>query len=248
MRKLLLSFLFITMGFSLIGCFGNPIDVTVDEAFELMNESIQNYLDADSVELIYSGVYTSSINNLTDELHVRMKRAGSESLVGNVIISVAANNDVYGFYNNYQDGVLYSNRIENNESTKVKEVYLAATFVTLYKSFLKSTIALEDTRDLAILTTSDTISLTFELASTAIESTLYVLQAMDSAKLATVTMTFTPRGRLISMDVAYEAEIDDVFGSFTYDVSFDKIDRYIIVPQLSTSEISAYQEKVDEAE
>jgi hypothetical protein len=232
----------------MFGCEGKPIDITIEDAFKLMNEAIQTYLEADSIELNYQGTYTSTLNNLTDDVHVRIKRMGLQSMVGIAEISVHANNDAYLIINNYQDNILYTRRIEGTESSKLYESYETSTYKSLFTSFLKTSIKWDDTRDHLLQTTSSEITLTFDLASAVIGSTLYVLPAMNSARLAKVTFVFTPRAVLKTMSATYEASIQDTYGAFNYQVDFVKINRYVIVPTLSSSEKSGYQEKTqDEA-
>jgi len=246
MKKLLMMMLVTLMGLGLLACNNDPIDISIDDAFDLMNQSIQTYLDAESVEMNYTGLYESDINSLRDTLQIKIKKIGSDEMLGKVAIDVSVNGVEYSIANIYQSGTLYTINTSNNQTNKTQEPYAQLDYLKLYKSFLKARIERVDTRSLQILTDANTIAMSFELDPAAIEDTFYVLPSMDMAKIATVTITFDEKARLLSLEVAYEAEIQDVFGDFVYSVTFVKINQYILISQLSTSQKNTYEVQTDD--
>lgn len=243
MKKILLILLAFLFSFTLVSCTKDPIDIPIDDAFDLMNEAIQNYLDADSLELDYQGEYASTAHLMRDDLNVRIKRIGTDSQVGIVDVSMVVDDVHSRVITNYQKGIVYNNNInESNQSTKTFKAQTQADFIKLYTMFLKTQIDFDNVQDLIYEASSKEITLNFVLSSTVVEDTLYVLPVMDYAKSATIKITFTEKAKLLSLRVAYEARIDNVYGEFTYDVIFTKIDTYVIVPTLSASEIALYKE------
>ncbi len=241
MKKIVLLMLIVLSSFGLFACNNEPIDISIDDAFDLMNQSIQNYLDAESVDMIYSGLYESDINSLRDSLRVKIKKIGSDEMLGKVEIDVSVNGAEYSIENVYQSGQLYTINSDDTQTKKTQEPYAQADYLKLYKSFLKARIERVDTRSLQIMTDAKSIAMSFELDPQAIENTFYVLPSMDTAKIAKVTITFDENARLLSMSVEYEAEIQDVYGDFTYAVTFVKIDQYILISQLSNSQKNTYE-------
>ncbi len=242
MKKILviiLSFFFTGL---MISCQNNPIIMTITEAFELMNESIENFRNAESVELDYHGEYASTLHLLTDDLRVRIKRIGSDNMVGNISVNMVVNDETTLVFTNYQKGIIYNHTIDNTQSDKKFESKSKTDFINLYTMFIKSKIAIEDTQNRSLSTTSKELTLTFDLSSSAIEKTLYVLPAMDYAKDAKVVITFSEKAKLLRLSVEYQGRIDSVYGDFSYSVDFLKINTYVIVPTLSASEISEYKE------
>lgn len=242
MKKILviiLSFLFTGL---MVSCQNNPIEMSITDAFSLMNEAIENYRNAESLELDYQGNYASTLHLLKDDLRVRIKRIGSDNLVGNVSVNMVVNDETTLVFTNYQKGIIYNYTISNTQSEKLYETKSQTDFINLYTMFLKSKIDIEDTQNRSLSTTSKELTLTFDLSSNAIEKTLYVLPTMDYARNAQVVITFTEKAKLLRLSVEYEGRIDNVYGDFTYSVDFVKIDTYVIVPTLSASEISEYKE------
>ncbi len=249
MKKLLLFLFVFMMGSSLIACSDNPIDLSVTDAFALMNEAIQNYLDADSLELLYHGEYASTAHLMNDNLRVRIKKIGTENQVGHVTVNMTVDDVPSSVITNYQKGIIYNDIIdENDQSKKTFEQKIQADFIRLYTLFLKSKIVWTEVQEVLYQASSKEITLTFVLSSSAIEKTLYVLPAMDYAKTANVSITFSEKAKLLRMEVAYEARIDSVYGDFIYSVDFVKINSYVIVPTLSASEITLYTEVVKNEE
>ncbi|PKL00502.1 MAG: hypothetical protein CVV56_05870 [Tenericutes bacterium HGW-Tenericutes-1] len=243
MKKILLIIFIFIFSFTLVACSNEPIDMPIKDAFELMNEAIQNYLDAESLELEYHGEYASTAHLMRDDLRIRIKKIGSDSQVGQINVDMIIDDVPSSVITNYQKGIVYNNNInENSQSTKTFETQTQADFVKLYTMFLKSQINFSNVQEVLFQGSSKEITLSFLLSSTVVESTLYVLPAMDYAKSASVSITFTEKAKLLSMSVAYEASVDSVYGDFSYSVNFVKIDSYVIVPTLSVSEIALYKE------
>lgn len=243
MKKILLIIFLFLFSFTLVACQNEPIDMSIEDAFDLMNEAIQNYLDAESLELDYQGEYASTAHLMRDDLRIRIKRIGSENQVGLIDVNMVVNDVPSSVITNYQNGIIYNNNInENSQSTKTFQAQTQDAFVKLYTLFLKKQIDDDNVQDIQYHASSKDIKLSFLLSSTVVEETLYILPVMDYAKSASVSITFSEKAKLLSMSVAFEARIDNVYGDFTYSVNFVKIDTYVIVPTLSASEIALYKE------
>ena len=246
MKKLLIFFASVLLMMGLTACQNEPIDISIDDAFALMNTAIEDYLSADSVDLSYSGEYRSTVHSLTDELEIKMKRMNKSSMVAIIDVTMDADDTYQTVETHYQDGIAYYHTSGGaSTDSKIKEEKTYEAFKALYMGFIKATLKSELVRDVSILTSSSEITVILELASGAIEATLYVLPAMTYAKIASLEVTFTEKGVLKSLDVEYEGLIDSVYGVFSYHVTFNKINRYVIVPTLSSLEISDYQEADD---
>lgn len=242
MKKLLLILFSALLSLSFITCEGKPIDVSVTEAFSMMNEAIENYRSAESLELRYHGQYSSTIHQMQDDLFIRMRNMGTDKLISNISINMFVD-DIESFVQTYyQKGMVYTYLVKDNKIDKTYKTQPQSEFEALYTLFLKQTIDKNNTQNVVLSTTSKILTLTFELASADIEKTLYVLPVMDFARSANVVISFTKNAQLISMSVEYEAEIDDVYGDFNYSVEFVKINSYVIVPALSASKIGEYKE------
>ena len=242
MKKLLLIFFSGLLALSLISCEGKPIDMSVTDAFELMNDAIDNYRNAESLELEYHGLYSSTLHQMQDDLHIRMRDMGTDKLVANITVNMYINEQESYVQTHYQKGLVYTYQVKDSKIDQTYKSQAQSEFEDLYTLFLKKTINKDNTQNVVLTTTSKILSLSFELVSGDIEETLYVLPVMEYAKNAKLVIAFTEKAKLVSMSVEYEARIDSVYGAFTYSVQFIKIDSYVIVPALSATKIDEYKE------
>ncbi|MFH0992859.1 MAG: hypothetical protein V1761_00760 [bacterium] len=249
MKKPLVALLLLFAGFLPLSCSNAIPDYSVDEAFVLMNEAITTWLEADSFILDYHGLYEGSNYTNDETMTVKMKRTGSDALLGSVTMAITENDVSYQTVNQYEDGYVYTIRTENDTTENIKQAYTRADYETLYRSFLKRTFQASDVRSVQILVDSEQCTVTFELAASVIEQTLFVANTMERVTYATVAVTFAHRGpTLLSLSVEYNAYIDSILGTETYEVAFTKLNRYVVIPTLSATEKATYTESDDDGE
>ncbi len=247
MKKPLLALVLLIAGFLPLSCSNAIPDYSVDEAFALMNEAITTWLEADSFVLDYHGVYEAT-NYVNDEtMTVKMKRTGSDGLLATVSMTIEENDTSYQTVNQYEAGYVYTIRTENDTVENIKQAYARVEYETLYRSFLKRTFQASDVRSVQILVDSEQCTVTFELAASVIEQTLFISNVMERVTFATVAVTFSHRGpTLLSLSVEYNAYINSTLGTETYEVVFSKLNRYVVIPTLSASEKATYTEQTDD--
>lgn len=210
-------------------------DYSVEEAFGLMNEAIANYLAADSVLMTFDGSYVSDNYNTVDHLEVRMRNIGDADFFSRVTMAVSENDVPMTATYYYYDGFIYALRNQNDQTEQVKYVFSAAEYITLYTSFIKSTIDYDNTRDRQIQMDRKQIVVTFELAFSKVESTFFVNSVIEdgAVNFATVSIVFSQNLQLLSFEVQYDARINGIIGTQTYTVVIDSLNRYVVIPEIS---------------
>lgn len=244
MKKLLVLLLALGFVFSLQAC--QRLDYTPDEAFEMMNEAIQQYRDADQLELFYVGSFSSLGYNSNDAIDVKMRKIGSEQFLGRVEMSVTENNQTYQALHYYQAGMRYVERTDTNGTTKTKKEEVATAYVTLFTSFLKKPIEKAKIRALQILVDRQTITVSFELGSSAVEDTFYVSNVFQTVQFATVKITISHQKVLQKLEVSYGANAQGNEGIETYEVLFKRINRYVPIVELSNAEKNLFTLQTEE--
>ncbi|MBU1144619.1 MAG: hypothetical protein KJ971_02015 [Firmicutes bacterium] len=242
MKKWILSFLILIVGFGVTSCNKELIDYSVEDAFSLMNEAIQDYLDATSLSLVYSGTYTSSTYNNVENMEIKMKEMGSSDLIGKASMEITENSELVTNVIYYEDGYIYTNNVTGEETQLTKQVLDYAEYESLYSSFLKSQINYEMTREVQIIVSLEQLTVHFELASAEVESTFFVSPVLSTVNFATVDVTLNHDGRLLSLNVTYDGTISSIVGTETYSIVISKINQYVIIDQLSYLEKANYEE------
>ena len=242
MKKWLLVLLGFILSIGVNSCTRELPDYTIDEAFVLMNEAVSNYLNADSLSLEYTGNYVSTNYNNDESMIVRMKKMNSENLIGYVYMDILENETTFKSIVNYQQGMIYTERTQDGSTEYVKDTLAYTEYQSLYQSFLKKEINQASTRSPQILIDKDTLTVNFELASEKVEETFFVSTVLNTVHYAIVSMVLSHDAKLLSFTVEYEATINQILGTQTYSVSILKLDQYVVISQLSSSEIALYQQ------
>lgn len=240
MKKWVLGFFMIFIGFGLVACNPELKDYSVEEAFALMNESIQGYLEADSLSMVYHGTYISDNYNTTETMEIKMKKMNSDNLIGKVSMQMIENSTSYETENNFFDGIVYTSRIENDQEELLKQPLEYIEYQSLYTSFFKKQIVYADTRASQIFVDEKYLTVHFELRSSEVENTFFVSTVLQSVKQATVDVTLTHKGEIVSIIVSYQAYINGILGTQSYTVEILKINRYIVIDQLSSAQKLQY--------
>ncbi|MFA5006974.1 MAG: hypothetical protein WC509_05880 [Candidatus Izemoplasmatales bacterium] len=248
MKKTLLLLLAFLFAGSLTACERTLPDYTADEAFDLMNEAISRWLSAESFTLDYASTYVAGSVETTESMTVRLKHGGADDLIAYVATTIEEPDRWQNSETQYEDGRVYVARNENGTVTRTWSTTPRAEFESLYRSFLKDEINEADTRADSFVVDADQCTVQFEFDATMIESTFHVPADIDSVRFATVAVTFTHDADLLALEVSYGTTADDVDGTVSYTVAFDKIDRYLVIARLSASEKAAYTESADAAE
>jgi len=244
MKKLLVLLLFSVSVLSLQAC--QRLDYTPDEAFEMMNEAIQHYRDADQVELFYVGSFTSLGYNSNDAIDVKLRKIGADGFLGRVEMSVTENNTTYQAMHYYQAGMRYLERTDSNGTTKTKKEEPASSYISLFTSFLKKPVEKAKIRALQILVDRQTITVSFELGSSAVEDTLYVSNTFQTVQFATVKVIFSHQKVLQKLEVSYGANAQGNEGIETYEVLFKRINRYVPIVELTNAEKNLFTLQTEE--
>jgi len=242
MKKHILLLMTLLLSFVLVGCNREIPDYTVEEAFALMNESIDNYLSADSLSLDYFGAYTATNYTNSESMNVKMKNMQSSDLIGKVKMDITENDTSFTSQVDYSDGVIYTYQLTDGNEDYSKKTVDYNEYRILYQSFLKSTCDYTKTRNAQIVVDEDTLIVTFEYYQDLVESTFFVSNVMQSVSFATVSITLTHDAKLLSMIVSYDATINSVVGHESYQINIIKLNQYIIIDQLSNSQKSVYVE------
>ncbi len=243
MKKTILVLLIFMLFVPLSACTKEIPDYSIEEAFELMNEAITGYLESDSLSLEYSGSYESTNYTINEFMRVKMKDMNSDELIGKVEMYVTENGIDFDSVADYEDGIIYTSRTTSEGTDYVKQTLAYAEYQTLYKSFLKQTIAYENTRNQSILVDEDTLTVYFELESGEVESTFFVSNVLQTVNFATVSITLDHDANLLSMNVEYNGSIDSVVGVESYDIAILLLNKYIIIDQLSSTQKALYTEE-----
>ncbi|MGD9909272.1 MAG: hypothetical protein AB7U79_01555 [Candidatus Izemoplasmatales bacterium] len=242
MKKLILLLVITLFTLPLMACQKEVPDYSIEEAFTLMNVAIQNYLDCDSLSLEYSGSYDGSNYQINEFMRVKMKNIGEDNFIGQVEMYVTENGTDFNSVADYESGWVYTARETDSSTDYVKKQLEQTEYVTLYKSFLKSTIDYSSTRDQSILIDANTLTVHFELSSSDVTSTFFVTNVLDTVNFATVDITLDHDANLLSMSVEYAGKINSIEGTEKYNIAILKMNQYIVISQLSSSEKALYQE------
>ncbi|MDD3477750.1 MAG: hypothetical protein PHP32_02650 [Candidatus Izemoplasmatales bacterium] len=245
MKKILLAAGIVLMTSLTWACNTTPPDYTIDEAFDLMNEAIQGYLDAESLSLEYAGSYTSTNYNNNEVMTVKMKNIGTDSLIGKVEMTIEEDGATFVSEIHYQDGWVYNARTQDGETQYGKTEEPNTTYESLYMSFLKSTIAREKVVNISLEVEKDFFNISFQLSSTVVESTLFVSNVLNTVNVAEVTLGVSHDGELMSIMVTYPATISGISGTEQYAVSILKLNQYVVIDQLSSTEVAQYTEQTN---
>jgi hypothetical protein len=248
MKKPLLALLAALFAGALLSCERAIPDYSVDEAFALMNEAIDNWLDAKSFTLSYEGTYTVGDNVSEETMSVKLKNGGTDSLIAFVVTSITEPERFQQSETQFESGRVYVAKNENGTISRTWTAGTGAAFETLYRSFLKKAIAEGDIRDESILVDPDQCTVLFEFDANAIQSTFYVPPMVTNVTYATVSVTFSHQGDLLSLDVSYGTYEGELRGTEAYTVTFAKLDRYVVIARMSASEKANYTEATDDEE
>jgi hypothetical protein len=241
MKKILLLFtLFFVFG-SLASCTNVRTDYTVDEAFDLMNEAIENFRAAESFHLNYSGMYENESYFAEDRIDVRMRRIGEDNFLGRVEMTIDQNSSSYTSINYYEDGTLYQQRTNSEGVQKIKFLEEPASFIDVYTPWIKKAVDQTKVRNILVQMDREAITVSFELSSAEVENTLFVPKFLTTVRSADVKIVFSHALDLISLDVTFDASIDGVLGTEIYTVVFEKINRYVIITEISNAEKANFE-------
>jgi hypothetical protein len=247
MKKWILVFLGAITTFGLISCNRVIPDYSIDEAFVLMNQAIVSYLEADSLSLEYTGNYVSTNYNNNEVMTVKMKKMNSEKLIGQVSMTITENNSSFDSKVNFIDGTVYTaNYISGNDPEYLKKALDNSEYQGLYQSYLKAEINQDSTRSAQIVVDKDNLTIQFELKSEDVEQTFFVSNVLQTVRFAIAKVVVSHRGILRSLTVEYEGTISGVVGVQTYTMNVLKLNQYVIIKQLSSSEKAAYKESTNE--
>jgi len=243
MKKWIILIIGFLLTFGLAGCSREIPSYTNEEAFAKMNEAIQNYLDAESMYAEYSASYVSDNYNNTEFISVKMKKMSSVDLIGLVNMSITDSGSSFTERIDYADTYVYTAKTADGDTTYVKVQNIYMTFQNMYQLFIKTQIDIDDTRYAQTTADQDYLTLTFELGSSKVESTVFVNANLDTVSYATITITCTHDAKLVSLIVDYNATYSNVTGKESYVVSFIKIDQYFVMNQLSSIQKDRYEDQ-----
>lgn len=233
----------VLLAFGLAGCTKEIPDYTMEEAFAKMNEAIENYLNADSMFAEYTASYVSTNYNNSEFISVKMKKMGTVDLIGLVNMSITDSGSSFTQRVDYSDSYVYSAKTVDGSTTYVKAQNTYMSFQDMYQLFIKAPINMDDIRDEQSTVDQDYLTLTFELGSSKVESTLFVNANLDTVSYASITITCTHEAKLVSLIVDYNATYSGVTGKESFVVSFIKINQYFVMNQLSASLKSRYEDQ-----
>jgi len=242
MKKHILLLFIALISFGIFGCNKEIPEYTVEEAFSLMNDAIDNYLNAESLSLEYFGEYAASNYNNSEIMSVKMKNMNSTDLIGKVKMEITENDTFFTSQVDYSEGIIYTYRLMDDTEDFSKKATEYLEYQNLYQSFLKSTCDYAQTRNVQIVVDTDTLTVNFEYHQDLVEDTFFVSNVMQSVSFATVSITLTHDAKLLSFIVTYDATISSVVGTESYQVNILKLDQYIIIDQLSNSQKTNYVE------
>ncbi len=163
-------------------------------------------------------------------------------------MTIVQNNNTYTAINFFDDGTLYTQRTDSDGVKKVKFIEEALAFIDVYTPWIQTTVDQTKVRNVMIQMDSKSISVTFELSSAEVEKTLFVPKFLTSVRSADVKIVFSHGLDLMSLDVSFDASIDGVLGTETYNVVFEKINRYVIITEIGNAEKNNYELVVPEDE
>ena len=236
MKKLGLLLIVLMLGITLSACQPVNTDYSVDEAFGLMNDAIQNYLEAESFMATFQGSYESESYNSSDLIEVRFRNIGKSNFLGRVELLISENSTSYQGLQFYQAGVLYNQKIDSSNTERVKFVEGPEKYLSLYTSYLKKQVDQSKTRAVTILIDSKQVTVNFELSSSEVEATFFVSNVFTTVRSAKASITFTHDLKLVSMNVEYIALIQGMEGIERYQVDFSRFNQYVTIKELSNAE------------
>ncbi|MCK7485283.1 MAG: hypothetical protein MZU97_06775 [Bacillus subtilis] len=246
MKKPLLALMTALLAGAILSCERAIPDYSVDEAFELMNEAIDGWLDAKSFTLSYEGTYTVGDDVSEETMSVKLKNGDSDELIAFVVVSITEPTRWQQSETQFEDGRVYVAKNENGTVSRTWNAESSAAFEATYRTFLKKTIDADDIRDESILVDADQCTFLFEFDANEIAGTFYVPPQITNVTFATVSVTFSHTGALLSVDISYGTYEGELRGTEAYTVTFDQIDRYVVIARMSATEKANYTEATDD--
>lgn len=242
MKKGLLLLLSVMTIILINGCNQEIPDYSVDEAFVMMNDAIDEYLNADSISIDYFGSYDGANYQNSEEMNIRMRHMNSEDLIGRVKMDITENENSFLSRVDFLDGIVYTSKTLDGTTDYVKAAQTHSEYQTLYQSFLKSTVEYSKTRYVQILIDKKTLTVNFEIHQDQVESTFFVSNVLQSVGFATCSFMLDHHSRLLHFIISYGGIINSIQGTETFRVNILKLNQYVIIDQLSKSEKAMYQE------
>lgn len=240
MKKYLLTMLSLGLVSLVLACVPVRTDYTVDEAFDLMNDAIELFLEAKSYRVNYHGFYENETYAAEERIDVRVRGRGTSSELGRAEMTVDRNATIFTAMNFYEDGLLYAKRVDNEGEHRSRYDETFAKFIETYTPWIKKTVTKEKTQNVLVIIDRNQIEVSFELSSDQVEATFYVPSVLTSVRKATAKIVFSHDLKLISMEVAYPGSIQTVLGEARYTVTFEKINQYVIITQPSAADKATY--------
>jgi hypothetical protein len=240
MKKLLLALLSIVLLSGVLACTPVRTDYTVDEAFELMNDAIEVYLNAESFHANYHGFYENETYSAEERIDVRVRGNGTDHAIGRAEMTVDRDSDVFTAMNFYEDGYLYAKRVDNQGEHRSRYDETLATFLENYNPWIKKAVQKDKTQNITVVMDRSQIEVSFELSSDQVEATFFVPSFLTTVRKATAKITFSHDLKLISLSVVYPGSINQVLGEANFLVTFESINRYVIITQPSAAEKATY--------
>ena len=242
MKKLTIALLIIIQLFVFSGCNQTLKEYTIEEAFVLLNEGIEEYLQATSLEMNYRGDYASLSFNNEEALNIKLKKMDSDNFLARIYISSTENGATSSTLLHYESGYVYNKFTSSTELTKTKVEADGTAFQEVYTAFIKKTIDYDKTREHHIQSDLDYLLVEFEYSSTEVNDTFLIKPYLDTVNFASVSAKLNHKGKLISLDVSYQGTIQNETGTQSYHVDFVKIGGYVVLDQLSYLEKDDYEE------
>lgn len=246
MKKSLLALLSLVMLSTVLACTPVRTDYTVDEAFELMNDAIEVYLNAESFRANYHGFYENETYSAEERIDVRVRDKGTDNAIGRAEMTVDRNATVFTAMNFYKGGYLYAKRVDNKGEDRSRYDETFAAFLENYNPWIKKTVQKDKTQNITVVMDRSQIEVSFDLSSDQVEATFFVPSFLTSVRKAQAKITFAHDLRLISIEVSYPGSIQTVLGETHYTVTFDKINRYVIITQPAAAELATYAPVTEE--
>jgi hypothetical protein len=240
MKKSLLSLLSLILLSLVLACVPVRTDYTVDEAFELMNDAIDEFLNAKSFRVNYHGFYENETYSAEERIDVRVRGKGTSSELGRAEMTIDRNATIFTEMNFYDGGLLYAKRVDNEGEHRSRYDETLAKFLETYTPWIKKPVVKDKTQNVVVVMDKHQIQVTFELSSDQVEATFYVPSVLTTVRKATATIVFTHDLKLISLTVTYPGSIQADLGEVRYVVTFEKINQYVIITQPSAAEKATY--------
>lgn len=246
MKKIGLAGLSAWIVLLLAACTTVRTDYTVDEAFELMNDAIEVFLDAESFHVNYHGFYENETYSSEERIDVRIRGRGDANVLGRAEMTIDHNASIFTAMNFFEDGFLYAKRVDDEGEKRTRYDETFDSFLATYTPWIKTTVNKDKTQNVSIVMDRKEITVMFELSSDTVESTFYVPSVLTSVRSASATIVFSHDLKLISVSVAYPGSIQTALGNASYVVTFEKINQYVIITEPSAAEKATYAPVTEE--